>query len=154
MFECFFLAPKCHSLSVTPQMLPLLFQPMPPTEILEFLRSYSATPNPSPPPPPPSILITPESMREGTGVGQRVRKHSDESHGAGWGYSSLPVLTTVPEPSCYSLKLSSLWVTSSPSASSISQWMSSRYAHMSLVYISIPQWAQISWDLLLHEQLW
>lgn len=118
---------KCRSPSLITQILMLLFQPVLPTEILEFLHSYSAPPDThwSFSPQPPSILSpAPEFMHEGTGPGQRVRQHSDDSRGAGWDYDHLPMLTAVPEPNRWVLKLASLWVTSSSIANSVSQWMS------------------------------
>lgn len=92
----FLLTLKCHSPSLVTQILTLLFQPVLPTEILEFLHSYSAPPTHTDPSPhsPPSIL-TP--------------------------YDRLPTLTAVPEPNCCFLKLASLWVTSSSIADSVSQ---------------------------------
>ena len=125
----FLLTLKCHSPSLVTQILTLLFQPVLPTEILEFLHSYSAPPTHTDPSPhsPPSIL-TP--------------------------YDRLPTLTAVPEPNCCFLKLASLWVTSSSIADSVSQWMSPSDVHISSDYVSVPQWAQISWDLLLQKQLW
>lgn len=70
----FFLASEHHSSSLTPLMMP-----MPPTEILGCLHSYSATPDPSSFP---SILTTtPEFMHKGTWWA----RGSEVSRGKPWG---------------------------------------------------------------------
>lgn len=59
VFPCF-LTLKCRSPSLVTQILTLLFQPVLPTEILEFLHSYSAPPDThwSFSPQPPSIPLS------------------------------------------------------------------------------------------------
>lgn len=148
----FLLTLKCHSPSLITQILMLLFQPVLPTEILEFLDSYSAPPtHTDPSPPTPSILTpAPEFMHEGTGAGQRVREHSDDSRGAGWEYDRLPMLTAVLEPNRCFLKPASLWVTSSSIANSVCQWMCPSDVHISSAHVSVPE---KSWNLLLQKQL-